>query len=137
MDRFWWSRCLNNHIDLPDMIRSFADSATATLVAKNITKKIIILLWIKSSPVARFLCLRFLNNHIYLTNIIKSFVRGPTASLMAKNRTNKLSQLFEELQGRNSESKLITLKPINGTYFETLLSRFGLANFPMAAILDF
>ena len=56
---------------------------------------------------------------------------------MAKNGINILSELFEELQGRNSESKLITLKPINGTYFDTHLSRFGLAYIPIAAILDF
>ena len=62
---------------------------------------------------------------------------GTTASLVAKNGTKKLSQPFEELQGSNSEFKLITPKPITGTYFDTNLSRFGLAGFPMAAILDF
>ena len=36
-----------------------------------------------------------------------------------------------------SEFKLITLKTISGTYSKTNLSRFGLACFPMAAILDF
>ena len=35
------------------------------------------------------------------------------------------------------EFKLITPKPITGTYFETNLSRFGLVGLPMAAILDF
>ena len=41
------------------MIVSFASGATASLVAKNVTKYIL-LLWIKSSPVDRFWCLRFL-----------------------------------------------------------------------------
>ena len=70
-------------------------------------------------------------------DIIKSFARCTAASLVAKNGTNKLFQLFEELQVRNSESKLITLKHINGTYFDTNLNRFDLKKFPMAAILDF
>ena len=48
-----------------------------------------------------------------------------------------ISQLFEELQWWNLEFKLITPKSINGTYFDTKLKRFGLAGFPMAAILDF
>ena len=34
------------------------------------------------------------------------------------------------------EFKLITPKTISGTYFKTNLSRFGLAGFPLAAILD-
>ena len=48
-----------------------------------------------------------------------------------------ISQLFEELQGWNLEFKLITPKSLTGTYFDTILSRFGLAGFPMVAILDF
>ena len=36
-------------------------------------------------------------------------------------------QLFEELEGWNLEFKLITPKYITGTYFDTLLSMFGLA----------
>ena len=47
-----------------------------------------------------------------------------------------ISQSFEELQGSNLEFKLITPKPITGTYFETNLSRFGLAGLPLGAILD-
>ena len=34
-------KCLNDHIDLSDMIGSFASGATASLVAKNRTKQII------------------------------------------------------------------------------------------------
>ena len=48
-----------------------------------------------------------------------------------------ISQLFEELQSWNSEFKLITPKPITGTYFDTKLSRFGLAGSAMVAILEF
>ena len=44
-------------------------------------------------------------------------------------------QLFEELQGSNSEFQLITPKPITGTYLETNLSRFGLLGLPIVAIL--
>ena len=40
-DGFSCSRCLNDHIDLPDMIGLFASGAMASLVAKNGTKKII------------------------------------------------------------------------------------------------
>ena len=56
---------------------------------------------------------------------------------MAKNGTKNLSQPFEELQVSNLEFKPITPKPITETYFETNLSRFGLAGLPMVAILDF
>ena len=49
MDRFWCSRCLNNSIGLFYMIGSFAGGANVSLVVKNGTKKIIPLLWIKSS----------------------------------------------------------------------------------------
>ena len=48
-----------------------------------------------------------------------------------------ISQLFQEIQGSNLEYKLITPKPITGTYFNTNLSRFGLASLPIAAILEF
>ena len=48
-----------------------------------------------------------------------------------------ISQPFEELQGSNAKFKPITPKPIAGTYFDTIMSRFGLAGFPISAILDF
>ena len=68
--------------------------------------------------------------------MIESLASGTTSSLVAKNVTKKLSLPFEELQGSNSELKLITPKPITGTYYETKLSRYGLAGLPMVAILD-
>ena len=83
-------------IDLPNIIGSFASGATASLVAKNVTKKIILLLSIKSSPVDGFQSLRCLNNHIKVPDMIGSFASGATASLVAKNGTKKLSQPFED-----------------------------------------
>ena len=69
--------------------------------------------------------------------MIGSFTSDTGAILLAKNGSKKLSQPFEELQGSNSEFKLKSPKTITGTYFETILKRFGLACLPMAAILDF
>ena len=69
--------------------------------------------------------------------MIGSFASGTTAFLVAKKGTKKSSHLFEELQGSNSEFKLITPKPNTETYFETNLRRFGLAGLLMVAILDF
>ena len=40
MDKFLYSRCLGNHIELTDMIGSFASSANASMVAKNRIKDI-------------------------------------------------------------------------------------------------
>ena len=83
-----------------------------------------------------FWCSGCLNDRIDLPHMIGSFPGGATSSMVAKNWTKKLSQPFEELQGWNSEFKLITPKTISGTYSKTNLSRFGLADFPLAAILD-
>ena len=40
MDKFLYSRCLGNHIELTDMIGSFASSANTSRVAKNGIKDI-------------------------------------------------------------------------------------------------
>ena len=48
-----------------------------------------------------------------------------------------ISLPVEELQTLNSEFKLITPKPITGTYFDTKLSRFGWAGSARVAILKF
>ena len=66
-----------------DMIRSFASSATSSMVAKNGTTKIIPLLYIKSPPVDRFWCFRYLNNHIDLPDMIDS--SGTTSTVVAKS----------------------------------------------------
>ena len=39
MDRFWCSRCLNDRVEVPDMIRLFAGGATTPLVVKIWTKQ--------------------------------------------------------------------------------------------------
>ena len=39
MDRFWCSRCLNDSIKVPDMMRLFAGGATTPLVVKIWTKQ--------------------------------------------------------------------------------------------------
>ena len=39
MDRFWSSRCLNYHIDVPDKIGLISSGATTSMVVKNGTKK--------------------------------------------------------------------------------------------------
>ena len=75
---------------------SFASGATASLVAKNGSRKLIPLLWIKSSPVDRFWCVRCLNNLIKVPDMMGSFASGATASLVAKNGTKQLSQQFED-----------------------------------------
>ena len=69
--------------------------------------------------------------------MLGSFASSATASLLVKNDTNKIYQLFEELQGSNSEFELITPKPITRTYFETIMSRFCLVGLPMEVILYF
>ena len=66
-----------------------------------------------------------------------SFTSGDTTSQVAKNGTKIFFQPFEEQQVLNLDSKLNTPKPIIKTYFESNLSRFGLAALPMVAILDF
>merc|ERR1711984_48148 len=53
-DEFLGSRCLNDHIDLPDKIGSFLSGATNPMVVKNGTKKIIPLPMIKLSISQQF-----------------------------------------------------------------------------------
>jgi len=50
-------------------------------------------------------------------HMIGSLASSATSSLVAKKWTKNISQPFEELQGSNSEFKLITPKPNIGTYF--------------------
>ena len=47
-----------------------------------------------------------------------------------------ISQPFEELQGSSLKFKLITPQSITGAYFDTKLSRFGLAGSAKVAILE-
>ena len=85
------------------------------------------LLSIKSSPVDRFQRLRCLNDHIDLPDMIGSFANGAIAFIVAKNQTKNLSQLFKDLQGSNSEFKLVTPNLFLGPYqdyFGTILGLF-------------
>ena len=84
MDRFWWSRCLNSHIKVSNMMGSLASSTYASLVAKTLIRKIFSLLLIKSLPVDQFSCLRCLNNCIDLPHLIGSLASGATNSLVTK-----------------------------------------------------
>ena len=59
--------------------------------------------------------------------MIGSFASGAIAFIVAKNRTKTLSQLFKELQGSNSEFKLVTPNLFLGPYqdyFGTILGLF-------------
>ena len=59
--------------------------------------------------------------------MIGSFVNSTIAFIVAKNWTRNLSQLFKDLQGSNSEFKLVTLNLFLGPYqdyFETILGLF-------------
>ena len=134
MDIFWFSRCLNDHIDLHNMIELYESGTTTSIVAKNRTKNL-------SQP---FKELQGSNSEFMLItpkSILKSIWRGLVwqvciwcSSWMLKML---FSQLFEELQGSNSEFMLITPKSNIGTYFKSNMSRFGLVGFPMAPILNF
>ena len=69
---------------------SFVSGATASLVAKNGTKKLSQLFEDK------FWCSRCINDRIKVPDMIGSFASGATAFQVAKNRTKKLSQPFED-----------------------------------------
>ena len=73
------------------MIASYSSSAADSLVAKNLTEKIISLLLIKSSPVDRFQCLRHLKDPIDLPHMIESLASGATNCLMAKIEPKELA----------------------------------------------
>ena len=101
------------------MIGSFPGGATSSMVAKNLTRKL-------SQP---FEELQWRNSEF------KNWF-GTTSSLVAKNLTKESSLPFEELQGSNLKFKLITPKPITGTYFDTKLSSFGLVCLTLVALYD-
>ena len=73
------------------MIGSFESGANISLVAKNGTKKIILLLSIKSSPEDRFQSLRCINYRIILSYMMGSLACGATNSLVAKIGTKDLA----------------------------------------------
>ena len=57
--------------------------------------------------------------------MIGLYASGATASKVAKNHTKNLYQLFKELQGANSEFKLITPISIIGTISGLFWDHFG------------
>ena len=73
------------------MIGSFASGANVSLVAKNGTKKIILLPSIKSSPEDKFQSSRCLNDHMDLPYMKGSLASDPTNSLVAKIGTKDLA----------------------------------------------
>ena len=61
--------------------------------------------------------------------MIGSFESGAIAFIVAKNQTKNLSQLFKDLQGSNSEFKLVTPNLFLGPYqdyFGTIWTILGL-----------
>ena len=86
VDRFWCLRCLNDCLNLPDMIWTIASGANAYLAVKIFLDYC----RYKSSPVDRFWCLRCLNYHINLQNMIGSFGSGTYTFLVAKIGTKDL-----------------------------------------------
>ena len=136
---FWWFRYLNDRIDLPDMIGSFASGAAATMAAKIGTKKIIPLLWIESSPVDRFWCLRCLYDHIKVPHMTGSFASGTTSSLVAKNGTKKIFHYCGWNHHQWTDFMFEVSKQLSWQKYshQAKLSRFGLAGLTLVAILDF
>ena len=93
VDKFGCLRCLNNFIDLPDMIESFSSGVATFMVAKNGTKEL-------SQPFEDgFGCSRCLKNHMEVPDMKGSFARGATAFLVVKIGTKELSQPFEDRFG--------------------------------------
>ena len=95
MDGFWCSRCLNDRIKVPDMMRFFVGGALTPLVVEIWTKQpkveIIPLSLIKSSPVDKFWHLKCLYDHINQPDMIGLFTSSANASLVAKIGTKDLA----------------------------------------------
>ena len=88
MDKFRCLRCLNDCIEVPDMIRLFASGTNASLMAKNRNRKL-------SQPfVDRYWCLSCLKNCIKVPNMIGSSASGAIASLVAHNITEIISAIW-------------------------------------------
>ena len=78
MDKFLCSRCLNERIVLTNMIGSFANGTTTSLVAQKGTKKL------NQSFEDRFWCSRCLNNYIKVPDMMRLFAGGATTPLVVK-----------------------------------------------------
>ena len=92
MDVFWCSRCLNNRIDLPNMIWTFASGTTASLVANNVTKKL------SQLYEDGFLCSRCLNDRIKVPDMMRLFSGGATTPLVVKIWTKQPWVKIENLR---------------------------------------
>ena len=91
MDRFWCSRCLNNCIKVPDMMRLFAGGATTPLVVKIWTKQpwvkienLLFALPISPEIMDGFWCSRCLNDRIKVPDMMRLFAGGATTPLVVK-----------------------------------------------------
>ena len=86
MDGFWHSRCLNNRIDLSDMIGTLASGTNASLMAKIGTKDLLNLAHsIESEIMDGFWQSRCINGLIDILLLIGSLAGGATSSMVAQN----------------------------------------------------
>merc|ERR1712120_1797 len=100
--------CLNDRINLLYMILSFASGANVSLVAKNGTKKIILLLWIKSSKKPQ----------------IKKFHKTdpPKLGILIQNTISKFSKPKIKLKKdplKLKKSKTYIRRPQNKKFYKT------------------
>ena len=110
---FWHLRCLNDHIDLLYMIGSFASGTNVSLVAKNGTKTIIPLLWIRSSKkpqIKKFHKTDPPKVGILIQNTILKFSKSVTASLVVQNGTENH---FSCLKSYRAPIWNLSLLPLN------------------------
>ena len=92
-----------------------------------------------------FFSSRCLNDRIDVPDKIGSFLSGAVTPIVVKNGTKKIiplpmiklsiSQLFEELQGLNSELKLITPISITGSHFGNMVVILDFLNVYISAVL--
>ena len=103
MDRFWSSRCLNYHIDVPDKIGLFSSGATTSMVVKNWTKKTFEIFLLQYMPY-RICSTAFISQHIWKWLTVHSSI----------TRDNKLVHEWSLPQGRErgecSKPKFLYLK---------------------------
>ena len=91
MDGFWCSRCLNDRVEVPDMMRLFAGGATTPLVVKIWTKQpwvkienLLFALPISPEIMDRFWCSRCLNDRVEVPDMMRLFAGGATTPLVVK-----------------------------------------------------
>ena len=92
---FWHSRCLNNCVDLPNMIESLA-SGTHTSRWQKMELIFFFTAVNKIITSWQILVFEVLQNRIKVADMKILFARGTIASLVTKNGTRTLSQLFKD-----------------------------------------